>query len=468
MYFKLFDKLLLTSFIFMLLVLVSEKSLMAEAVFLKDGSIINGNIISDAAGSLTLRLADKKTKQIPRSDIMRILYTELKMGKIYIQKRDGKGIVAYMVDEDRESYTFRLDLYKPEEFNLKRSAVLFIAEKNPSGLQTDGEIGTDRVSLLWEPPYDKVKNYNIYIKKNDKDKYELVESTGSKSAALKNLSSNTNYFIIVTSIDSDDYESPPSNELQVKTKNLAPSVPEGIVRDVKGNKIIVKWNESKDTDGKLKGYNIYNRDERDKGMIAAVKIPEYTLPENISIFKLEISSVDDLDMESSKVRVLVPLQLIVSAAPAMMVLAGDLGDMFKYGYGGVLNIGLRNIMLQDFEAGLSFSYFTLPGKEEMNTDRLNFIPVSVHAGYHLWMSNWFSFFPFMKIGVAYSIVTYTDLTGDTDKTITDPVAAAGLALTANTDNYTFSIGGDYGIIYESAGVKPFYEGFLSCGVMFEF
>ena len=84
--------------------------LSAESIFLKDGSIIDGTIISDGASSVMVRLADRKTKQIPRSEIMRILYTELKMGKIYIQKRDGKGIVAYMVDEDRESYTFRMEL----------------------------------------------------------------------------------------------------------------------------------------------------------------------------------------------------------------------------------------------------------------------------------------------------------------------------------------------------------------------
>jgi fibronectin type 3 domain-containing protein len=214
---RLIRKIISAVFAAAMTVIAVEQTLMAEAVFLKDGSIIDGTIISDAAASVTIRMAEKKTKQIPRSDIMRILYTELKMGKIYIQKRDGKGIVAYMVDEDRASYTFRKELYNPEEFTLKRSEVLFMAEKNPSGLQVEGVVGTDRVSLKWLPPYDEVKRYNVYAKKSENDKYELIDSTGSKSITLKNLSVKTNYYLIVTSVDREDYESNPSNELKITT-----------------------------------------------------------------------------------------------------------------------------------------------------------------------------------------------------------------------------------------------------------
>jgi hypothetical protein len=58
---------------------------------------------------------------------MRILYTELKMGKVYVQKRNGESIIAYIVNEDRNQFTLRLDLYKPQEFNIKRNDILFIA-----------------------------------------------------------------------------------------------------------------------------------------------------------------------------------------------------------------------------------------------------------------------------------------------------------------------------------------------------
>ncbi len=191
--------------------------LFAEFIFLKDGSIIEGQIVTDAADYITLRDKDQKQQKIKRDSIMRILYTKLKMGKIYIQKRDGEGIVAYMVDEDQESYTFRKDLYKPEEFTLSRADVLFIAEKNPSGLKVDGVVWTDSVSLVWLPPYDEVKKYNVYIKKDKAEKYELAGTTKKKYIKLEDLTPRTTYYIIVTSVDLSDYESPPSNELVIKT-----------------------------------------------------------------------------------------------------------------------------------------------------------------------------------------------------------------------------------------------------------
>ncbi len=455
--------------ILVLMVLVSALSLpaSAEVVFLKDGSIFDGTIVSDGAKSIILRDKQKKTKTIQRSDILRILYTELKMGKIYIQKRDGKGIVAFMVDEDRESYTFRMDLYKPEEFILKRSDVLFISEKNPSGLQTDGDVGTDRVSLKWLPPYDAVKRYNIYTKKSEKDNYEKTESTGGKSITLKKLSSNTTYFIIVTSVDTTDYESPPSNEIKIKTKNIPPYKPAGIVREKKGNKQIVRWEESKDPDGIVTGYNIYKRGGKIREKIATVKKTEYAVPDDVSIYRLEITSMDDLNAESDRVQMLRPLQLVISLAPAGFMSSGKLGSSFNPGYGGLVNIGLRNFIFQNFEAGISSGYISISGKEKDNMDRWVFIPAAMYTGYHLRAGDWFSFFPYIKGGETVSLVKYTGFAGDKSKTVIDPVAAAGLALTGSSDSFTFSIGGDYGVLAESKGLKSFYEVYLSCGILIE-
>jgi hypothetical protein len=162
-----------------------------------------------------------------------------------------------------------------------------------------------------------------------------------------------------------------------------------------------------------------------------------------------------------------PLQLAVSAAPSVFVLTRDLGEMFGPGYGGMLNIGLRNFMFQNFEAGINSGYFVFKGKEEKNTDSMTMLTTAAYAGYHLLIGDWFSLFPFAKLGGSYSSVKYTSLAFEKEKTIIDPLAAAGLSLTAGSDRLTFSVGADYGFLYESAGVKPFYEGFVSCGVKFE-
>jgi len=448
--------------------------LMAEYVFLKDGSFIEGSVISDTAAFTTVRTTDNKQKKIARDDIMRIVYKKLKMNKIYIQKRDGKGVVAFLMDEDRDKYTFRLELNKPEEFDILRDDILFMSEKNPSGLQTDGDIGTDRVNLKWLPPYDKVKEYRIYIKKNAEDKYELADSTSDISATIKKLSCRTTYYLIVTAVDTLDNESGSSNELKITTKNIPPDRPHSVIKETAENKLIIKWNAPEYPYGKVMGYNIYKMaggDKREK--IAKVDTPEFTVPDDVSVYRLEVSAFDDLGDESSKMRVLRPLQIVFSASPAAFFPDGKFSNMYEPGYGGTVNIGLRNLVYQNFEAGLSASYIICQGKKEVNIDSLTYIPAAVYTGYHLRIGDWFSFFPFVKGGYSFSKVKYTGLVGYTgtiasmNKTIADPVAAGGIALSLGGDDYTFSLGADYGILYENTGILKFYEGFACFGILFD-
>ena len=195
---------------------------------------------------------------------------------------------------------------------------------------------------------------------------------------MKNLTSNTQYFMVVTAIDSAGNESEPSNELKFKTKNLPPERPEGITREIKNSKVVVRWREAIDPDGRVKGYNIYRADDNSK--IATVKSPEFTVPKGVSVYKIKIAAQDDLGSESDMVRVFMPKQLVVSAAPSVFVIRGDLGELFGPGYGGQLSMGLRNIYYQNFEAGLNLGYYAFKGKEEENTDSMFMIPVTAYAG----------------------------------------------------------------------------------------
>ena len=137
-----------TSALLAVLLLFSNPAL-AEHVFLTDGSILEGIIIRENAKTVTLKKNDGSRERINRSDIMRILYTKLNMGKVYVQKRDGTGMEVYLVDEDSDTYTFRRVLTDPDEFKLKRSQVLFIAEKNPSGLEA--KANPVSLELKWYP-----------------------------------------------------------------------------------------------------------------------------------------------------------------------------------------------------------------------------------------------------------------------------------------------------------------------------
>ncbi len=194
--------------------------LKAENLFLKDGSIITGKVINETANEVVILDEQNRITSYPHYKVLRTIYTNMKIRKLFIQKRTGEGIVAYIVDEDQDSFIFRKNLNQPEEFSLNRNEVLFMSEKNPSGLKSDGIIGTKYVYLSWLPPYDTVKRYNIYISKNTNNKYEMADYTTGKTIKIKNLLPKTTYYLKVTSVDKDNYESLPSNEISITTKAI--------------------------------------------------------------------------------------------------------------------------------------------------------------------------------------------------------------------------------------------------------
>jgi len=454
----------------------------AEFIFLKDGSIVDGTIISDGAASVTVRTADRKVQQISRGEIMRVLYTKLKMDKIYIQKRDGKGLVAYMVDEDQDSYTFRKDITKPEEFSLKRSEVLFISEKNPSGLQVEGEVGTGSVKLFWHPPYDAVKRYNIYIKKREKDKYEPAESVKDKSVFLKNLSSNTTYFIIVTSVDAEDYESSPSNELKITTANIPPSEPLIVsVENMPSGDRKISWKASADPDGRVEKYRVYTTKDSLREMSAEVKKAEVTV-KNAAIYKkIEIVAVDDRGAESGTVRAgsgAAKGETHIVLYPGVIFPLGKFGEMAGMAYGGMINLTERNLFFSGFEAGLGAGFYYASGKDMSEKQKPvfeNFIiaPLFLNAAYRIILGESFSIAPAISFGAGYIGISYktrdavTRLETKKSKSTIDPVFKGGI-LTEYifTESFGISLQADYGMFIEKDGNMPFASAALGFHYIF--
>lgn len=447
--------------------MVFVSTLNAESVFLKDGSIVEGSIISDSASFIKIKDKENKLRQVSRNDILRVRYTKLKMGKIYIQKRDGEGIVAFIVDEDQDSYTFRKDLLKPEEFVLNRGDILFMAEKNPSGLKTVGDMETDRVSLTWLPPYDSVKKYNIYLTKDKKNKFELADSTTGKSVTVKNLSSNTTYFLVVTSIDSDGYESSPSNELKITTKNRPPSEPVIISSgDVKASERTVMWEPSNDPDGKLAGYRIYVTNDDKREMIAEIKKTEFILKNALNYDKVEIAAVDDRGDESDYARVrILGDSTFLGFYPGVIYPMGKFGKMYNSGYGGMFTFSERNWMFENSELGISLGYYYLQGKdllEEKNKDYqyYMFIPFYLTGGYNIRIGENFCFKPVISFGCAYVDARYKDaLTASSpDKKLQEFYPASKIGLYGNykfTSALCFSVGCEYGAVFENGGRLSF-------------
>lgn len=444
--------------------------LRAEYIFTSDGAIHYGRIVSENANTIVLLTDENKKETYKRADIIRILYTKLKMAKVFIQKRDGKAVIAFIVDEDQETYTCRTDLYKTEEFTLKRGDILFMAEKNPSGLQVEGDIGTDSVRLTWLPPYGDVKKYNVYIKQNEGSEYKPAGSTKDKSITLRDLVSNTTYFIIVTSVDKDEYESTPSNELKITTANLHPDRPDilSVEKDALNGAITYRWNPASDPDGKVVKYRIYGTRNKKRELVQEVKGEVYILknPENFS--RLELVALDDRGDESGPARLdLLRSMYTFSLSPGVIVPLGKFGEMAGTGYGGMFSLGASNLLSAGMEIGPGIGLYYAPGRDMSSENKpvnnsFIIVPLLLNTGYRFSLNDSFSIFPSFSLGMSFLAISYKSIdpltlvyTGKS-KTTFDPTVMAGLeAEYIISDSFSLSVYAGYGMFIEKDGPMHF-------------
>lgn len=441
-------------------VLLFTLPLSAEYLFLTDGSIIKGSIVKDTAVALTFRSEkDKKAVDYPRAQIKRILYTELNMGRVFVQRRDGKVETAYMVDEDRTTYTFRKNLYKPVEFTMNRADVLFMAERNPTGLK--GEPETDRVSLEWLPSFEKMKHYNIYYKKKGEQFDSPVES-GKTSYVLKNLTSNTEYTVKVTGFAGDGDETTSSNEYTFVTKNIPPDSPEGInvIISEKGE-AKVTWKPAADVDGKVVKYLVLADKDNERELIGEIKDTAYTIKSPGGITRVYVVSVDERGAESdpaSKRIVLIGITPVFTGGVIFPM--GKFSDLLGMGYGGTLSLTKHNLFKTGFEAGISAGFYYMPGKDDIGSDIVEtgnafLAPLGLSIAYRFNFTENISAAPYITGGAAYMKMLYTELVNnipeEKELSAFGPFAGAGLLFDyAATDRISFCLRAEYGFLISSS------------------
>ena len=124
-----------------------------ESIFLKDGRIIEGDIIKETDKAMDVKLPDGKKMTIPRKDIIRTLVQDSYKTKMYIMKADKTVLPVYIVEEDNESYTCRIELQSAEEFHINKSEVLFISKLPPQAFIEDEAkklAGTIKKEYTWK------------------------------------------------------------------------------------------------------------------------------------------------------------------------------------------------------------------------------------------------------------------------------------------------------------------------------
>lgn len=107
-----------------LMILLLPAALNAESIFMKDGSIIEGKIISENDTSYQVDTGEKKSVTIKRTKVIRITNDRGFTVKKYMKKRDGTIIEGYIVEETTEEYTVREKLESAAEFTVEKADVV--------------------------------------------------------------------------------------------------------------------------------------------------------------------------------------------------------------------------------------------------------------------------------------------------------------------------------------------------------
>ena len=144
----------------------AAQALFAEAIFMKDGSIIEGEVISETDQRLRVRVG-KDIREIQRAEVLRILFTDDYKQKRYIYTEDDREIAGYIVAEDRNIYTVRRDLNSPEEFTVQKKDVTGVMSRSirqARPVDTYKSPGLFSISLgLYAKGFFPDELWNIYI-----------------------------------------------------------------------------------------------------------------------------------------------------------------------------------------------------------------------------------------------------------------------------------------------------------------
>ncbi len=103
----------------------------AEMIYLKDGQVLKGRIVRETNNEITVRTRFQ-TKRIRRGDIIRIMYGERKMEKIYLLMKDGTTRTGFLVDQDASKVIIREKEDSAEEITIGKSGI--------KQMSTSGEI----------------------------------------------------------------------------------------------------------------------------------------------------------------------------------------------------------------------------------------------------------------------------------------------------------------------------------------
>lgn len=110
---------------------LSTQNLFAEALFLKDGTIMEGTVTGETDKTVSFKGKNNIKMEIPADSVLRVLEGEDYKVQYEFFMNDNTRMKAYIVDEDETAYTVRKELSSSDETVIKKDSVYTVVdEKN--------------------------------------------------------------------------------------------------------------------------------------------------------------------------------------------------------------------------------------------------------------------------------------------------------------------------------------------------
>lgn len=445
----------------------------AECIFLKNGGIVRGRILGETGTSITVKPPDGPARTIGRGRVLRILYTDIYLGKVVIRLTDGSSREAYMVDENADAYVFRDRLDSVEEYAVPRKKVLFIARTNPTDLV--GKTGTTSIRLSWFPPYKPPHSYRVYYREKGAARWESAGTARRQSFTVRGLKKKTRYRLMVTALDGTGGESLPTDEIEIMT-NTPPGLPRGarLTRlPLERGKLPVNitWRPAVDPDGAVVSYRILALRGDAAALVGETGGSAFAMTglDPGVVHRFAVRAVDNDGTESGNAAVNTRvIEFDIAVRGCFLMPVRDLGVMLHPGYGGLALISAANFPAWGLNLGLGSGcfYFTGWGRSVKES---YMVPMIAAASYRFMITDAFSITPELFGGCAFIRIRYSKrnmgmhgLVYPSKKGF-EPFLMAGLTLSYTLKGrYTFFMGADYGMVIEKDSLMDF----LSCNAGF--
>ncbi|HPU86467.1 MAG TPA: fibronectin type III domain-containing protein [Candidatus Latescibacteria bacterium] len=451
----------------------------AEAhIFLRDGQIENGTLTAETPAVYRMTRFDGKPVTVPKRSVLRVIYRKMYLGMAYIRLTTGKVLGGFIVDEDRNTVTYRRDLFRPEEKKIPRKDIVFISQSGPTNLK--GEAGQTEIALTWDAPYTPVKHYRIFTRTPEAPEYAFAARSGDNRFTLRKMKSNTEYAVIVTAVGLDDNESFPTNAVRVTTKNIPPEAPTGLTKEKTPDpgssafSLRITWNPSRDPDGAVVRYHVYRDSGKGYARIASPTVPEYIVSgldpgELHSFYVLAEDDRGALSEKSATADTGTDIEIIVRAEYLQPL--GDFANLFGGGYGGTVTVAVREPFVDNLDIGLTTGYWLFTRKRESVKSAFA-VPALLSARYRFRLAPWLSLAPSISAGVSYFSVTYEDAVVNESYENIAGGGAVNALVTGGCTAY-FHLGGSVSLqvgveagAFIETNLYPFAMGTIGIGIVF--